>query len=145
MTAKGKRGIHGVPHWKVEAEMRGRTELTRAGIQTALGAAKLNLMFVFATAARNGSPYLEEETHDILKTTLIVLELRNRVTGELYAEDSDIRSLVAGFLERCKLRASCSTGGPGGNSACSAGCVPVGRCSTGTASRWHRRLCVTTS
>ena len=104
MTAKGKRGIHGEPHWKVEAEMRGRTELTRAGVQTALGAAELNLMCVFATAARNGSPYLEEEIHDILKTTLIVLELRNRVTGELYAEDSDIRSLVAGFLERCKLR-----------------------------------------
>ena len=70
MTAKGKRGIHGEPHWKVEAEMRGRTELTRAGVQTALGAAELNLMCVFATAARNGSPYLEEEIHDIVRAAL---------------------------------------------------------------------------
>ena len=30
MAAKGQRGIKGTPHWKVEAEVRGRTGLTAA-------------------------------------------------------------------------------------------------------------------
>ena len=34
MADKGQRGLQGEPHWKVESEVRGRTELTRAGVGT---------------------------------------------------------------------------------------------------------------
>ena len=59
MAAKGKRGVKGQPHWKVEAEVRSRTSLTRAGADPVLGAAEVRLMVGFAEAAKKGSPYME--------------------------------------------------------------------------------------
>jgi hypothetical protein len=97
-----QRGISGVPHWKVELEMRGRTELTRAGVGTVLGAAETNLMVTFGEAAKTGSPYLEEEIGQIIISTLIGMGAKNPVTKRPYTEQSDISVLVASFLDRCK-------------------------------------------
>lgn len=102
MAEKGQRGLKGFPHWQVEAEVRNRTELTRAGVGSVLGAAETRLMVVFGEAAKKGSPYLEEEIDAIVKTTLITLELKNPMTRQPYTEMSDISVLIAGFLDRCK-------------------------------------------
>jgi hypothetical protein len=40
MAAQSKRGIEGQPHWRVEAEVRGRTELSKPGAGTVRAAAR---------------------------------------------------------------------------------------------------------
>ena len=98
-----QRGLHGHPHWKVELEVRGRTELTHAGVGTVLGAtAEDRLMLIFGRAAMRSTPYLEEEIGSILRVTLITAGILNPVTKKPYTMQTDISVLVAGFLRRCE-------------------------------------------
>ena len=98
-----QRGLHGHPHWKVELEVRSRTELTRAGVGTVLGAtAEDRLMVIFGQAAMRSTPYMEEEIGSILRVTLITAGILNPVTKKPYTMQTDVSVLVAGFLSRCE-------------------------------------------
>ena len=61
-------------------------------------------MHDFATAARKGWPYSEKEVPLVLLSTLVRLGLTCSQNGRPYTMQSNIRNLVAGFLERCKLK-----------------------------------------
>ena len=59
-------------------------------------------MHAFGTAAKKNSPFMEEEISSILLTTLMELKLKHPVTKQVYDRQSDISTLLAGFLDRCK-------------------------------------------
>ena len=71
-------------------------------LQQVLGAAEQVLMYEFGKAAMRGAPYLEEEIASILLTTLIELGVESPVTKRPYTLQSNIDTLTAGFLARCK-------------------------------------------
>ena len=50
-------GLAGSPHLRVERDVRGRTELSKPGPGTVVGAAETQLMHTLATAAKKGWAY----------------------------------------------------------------------------------------
>ena len=95
------RGVEGEPHWKIEFEVRGRTELSKPGPGTVLGAAETALMLEIANMAAKNMPYEEEELADMLRETAIELGCVDPKTKKPYHEDSNVIQLAIGFKERC--------------------------------------------
>ena len=100
MEKKGKRGVSGTPHWKVERDVRRRTELSKPGPGPVLGAGEKALVVKMADAANKGMPYSDEEIGDVLRDSAIKLKLKHPSDGKPYTLKSDVRSLTAGFLRR---------------------------------------------
>ena len=100
MEKKGKRGVSGTPHWKVERDVRRRTELSKPGPGPVLGAGKKALIVKMADAANRGMPFSDEEIGDVLRDSAIKLKLKHPSDGKPYTLKSDVRSLTAGFLRR---------------------------------------------
>ena len=99
-----KRGMKGVPHWKVEKEVRARKELSRPGPDPILGSAETFLMLLFAAGAKGGFPYLLEDVGDILLDTLMEQKIINQMTGKPYNSSSNITTLTCNFLARCEAK-----------------------------------------
>ena len=95
------RGVEGEPHWKIEFEVRGRTELSKSGPGTVLGAAETALMLEVANMAAKNMPYEEEELADMLRDTAIQLGSVDPKTKKPYHKDSNVTQLAIGFKERC--------------------------------------------
>ena len=95
-------GLAGSPHWLVERDVRGRTELSKPGPGTVMGAAETQLMHTLATAAKKGWAYMEEEIDDLVRNTCIELEVLDPRTKTLYSETSNVNTLVKNFLNRCE-------------------------------------------
>ena len=93
--------MEGEPHWKIEFEVRGRTELSKPGPGTVLGAAETALMLEIANMAAKNMPYEEEELADMLRETAIQLGSVDPKTKKPYQEDSNVIQLAIGFKERC--------------------------------------------
>ena len=61
-------GVEGSPHWLVERDVRGRTELSKPGPGTVMGGGETQLMHTLATAAKKGWAYMEVCSHPILSS-----------------------------------------------------------------------------
>ena len=95
-------GLEGSPHWLVERDVRGRTELSKPGPGTVMGGGETQLMHTLATAAKKGWAYMEAEIDDLVRNTCIELKVLDPRTKTLYSETSNVNTLVKNFLNRCE-------------------------------------------
>ena len=109
MQQKKKRsGKKGTRHWRVEKEIRRRTELKRAGGyrgtgEPVIGAANEKALFVqLKQESARGTPVAMEDVPDLLRETCIKLKRICPTTGKLYTNDTDVSQQVRGFLGRAE-------------------------------------------
>ena len=108
MQAKGKRGVVGRAHAAVEFDVRGRRNLRTPGgagdgRATVLGGAETVLMHSIAEAHASANPIGIDELPELLRSTAMRVGATNQYGSE-YNEETDVRSLVAGFARRCAAR-----------------------------------------
>ena len=63
MQSQGKRGVSGEPHWLVERDVRRRTELSKPGPGTVMGAAENALMIDLSSKAKKGGAIAWAQQH----------------------------------------------------------------------------------
>ena len=76
-AAKGQRGIKNTPHWKVEAEMRGRTGLTAAGVHGFRGHPRLSRV----SCVHSGGGSMTSHVSSWVVTQLVTLALWGALAG----------------------------------------------------------------
>jgi hypothetical protein len=106
-AAKNNAGVPGMPHWRAERDIRGRTDLQPPGGVKGGGSAlgkdvEDALMVTAARAAQRGCPYLCTELADMMRDTAIAMGVVSPRTKKLYTSTTDVSTMVSNFVRRCK-------------------------------------------